>query len=153
VICGLKPPIRITDRPLHFLPTLRTNIAPRLQLGVVLAAMLMLVATGCRKNESAKAPEPAPVVATAATPSNVGGPVPQPLPTPATPQTIAPPSSGNVDETLTQLTRELHRTMIGRKLSGSFEEFVAVRNLQVPPPPPGKKYAISKQWRVILVDQ
>jgi hypothetical protein len=43
--------------------------------------------------------------------------------------------------------------MIGRKLSGSFEEFVAIRQLDVPPPPSGKKYAISKQWRVILVDK
>ena len=153
MICGSKLPIRIADRPLHFLSTLPKDIAPQLQLGVTLVAMLLLVATGCRKNESAKAPEPAPVVETVAKQSNAGGPVPQPLPTPAAPQTIAPPSSGNVDETLTQLTRELHRTMIGRRLSGTFEEFVAVRNLQVPPPPPGKKYAISKQWRVILVDQ
>jgi len=112
---------------------------------------MLLLATGCRKDEGAKAPAPA--VQIEAQQSNMGGPVPQPSPRPTNPQTIAPPSSGNVDETLAQLTRELHRTMIGRKLSGSFEEFVAVRNLQVPPPPPGKKYAISKQWRVILVDQ
>jgi len=129
------------------------NIGSRLQFGVtLLSVMLLLVATGCRKAEVAKAPAPAPAVVEAQK-SNAGGPVPQPLPTPTSPQTIVSPSNGNVDDTLTQLTRELHRTMIGRKLSGSFEEFVAIRNLQVPPPPPGKKYAISKQWRVILVDQ
>ena len=70
--------------------------------------------------------------------------------TPATPEKIG--NSTNMDATLAELTRELHRTMMGRKLSGSFEEFVKIRNLQVPPPPPGKKYAITKQWRVVLVD-
>jgi hypothetical protein len=78
---------------------------------------------------------------------------PGPLPTPAAPQTLPTADANNVDATLAQLTRELHRTMIGRKLSGSFEEFVTIRNLTVPPPPPGKKYAISKQWRVVLVDK
>ena len=152
MICRSKHPIRIACRPPLFLPALRMDIGPRLQPGVVLAvAMLLLVATGCRKEEVAKAP--APGVEIVAQQTNMGAPVPQPLPTPSAPQVIAPPSSGNVDETLAQLTRELRRTMIGRKLSGSFEEFVAIRNLQVPPPPPGKKYAISKQWRVILVDQ
>ncbi len=71
-------------------------------------------------------------------------------PSPAIPEKIA--DTNNMDAILAELTRELHRTMIGRRLSGSFEEFVAVRNLKVPPPPSGKKYAISKQWRVILVD-
>ncbi len=119
--------------------------------GAILGVVLVLTTIGCKKSEPVKGPPPATEVATQQ--SNVAGPVPQPLPTPATQQTIAPPASGNVDDTLAQLTRELHRTMIGRKLSGSFEEFVAIRNLKVPPPPPGKKYAISKQWRVVLVDQ
>jgi hypothetical protein len=147
VICGSKLRIRIARRPLLLFRAPLTNIGPQLQ---ILSAAILLLVTGCRK-EAATAPSPA--VQIVAQQSNMGGPVPQPLPTPTSPKTIAPPSSGNVDETLAQLTRELHRTMIGRKLSGSFEEFVAVRNLQVPPPPPGKKYAISKQWRVILVDQ
>jgi hypothetical protein len=79
----------------------------------------------------------------------------QPLPpeanaVPVTPQVIS--DDGDVQATLTRLTRELHRAMAGRRLSGSWDEFVAVRNLQVPPPPAGKRYAISKQWKVVLVD-
>lgn len=58
-----------------------------------------------------------------------------------------------MDATLAELTRELHRTMIGRRLNRNFEEFVALRNLQAPPPPPGKKYAIDQRWKVILVDK
>ena len=61
--------------------------------------------------------------------------------------------SPEVDATLVNLTRELRRTMPGHKLSGSFEEFAAIRSdLTVPPPPPGKKYAINKKWKVVLVD-
>jgi hypothetical protein len=56
-------------------------------------------------------------------------------------------------ETLSQLTTELHHTMVGRKLNRNFDEFVALRHLDVPPPPTGKKYAISENWKVILVDQ
>ena len=54
---------------------------------------------------------------------------------------------------LTQLTRELHHTMVGRKLNRDFDEFVAISKLEVPPPPPGKKYAINQQWKVILADK
>jgi hypothetical protein len=58
-----------------------------------------------------------------------------------------------VDARLIQLTRELHHTMVGRKLNRDFDEFVALSKLEVPPPPPGKKYAISEKWKVILVNK
>jgi hypothetical protein len=58
-----------------------------------------------------------------------------------------------VAETLVNLTRELHHTMPGRKLNRNFDEFVALRHLEVPPPPAGKKYAINEQWKVVLVDR
>jgi hypothetical protein len=111
--------------------------------------LLLMVMAGCGKKQTPGAANP--VLDTnvaAASPSTA----PAPMQTPAVPQTLAVPDNANIDATLAELTRELHRTMIGRKLSGSFEEFVAIRNLKVPPPPPGKKYAISKQWRVVLVD-
>ena len=73
------------------------------------------------------------------------------MPPPAAPQTIAD-EGDDVPATLAKLTRLLHHAMVGRRLSGDFDEFVRVSNLTVPPPPPGKKYAISKQWKVILVD-
>lgn len=56
-------------------------------------------------------------------------------------------------ETLSQLTHQLRRTMVHKKLTGTFEDFEAARSdLTIPPPPPGKKYAISKKWTVVLVD-
>jgi hypothetical protein len=54
---------------------------------------------------------------------------------------------------LTGLTRELHHAMVGRKLNRDFDEFVAVSKIEVPPPPPGKKYAIDEKWKVILVNK
>jgi hypothetical protein len=57
-----------------------------------------------------------------------------------------------VQATLNHLTHELRRTMVGNKLSGNFDEFVALRHLDVPPPPAGKKYAINNKWKVVLVN-
>src|ERR1700761_1871766 len=47
-------------------------------------------------------------------------------------------ASATTDDTqlnarLSQLTHELHRTMVGRKLNRDFDEFVALRKLEVPP--------------------
>jgi hypothetical protein len=128
------------------------NLRLKLRNPAIVAALLVVGVwlAGCKKhdagantNSSLQTPNAAPQEVST---------VPAPLPTPATPVSIAPPENGNVDATLAELTRELRKTMIRRRLSGSFEEFVAVRNLTVPAPPAGKKYAISKQWRVILVD-
>jgi len=58
-----------------------------------------------------------------------------------------------LDARLAQLTRDLHHTMAGRKINRDFGEFVALANLDVPPPPPGKKYSINEKWKVVLVDQ
>jgi hypothetical protein len=62
------------------------------------------------------------------------------------------PSDPQLAANLADLSRELRRAMPSHHLSGSFEEFVAVSHLDVPPPPPGQKYAISKRWKVIVVD-
>src|ERR1700677_1370851 len=66
----------------------------------------------------------------------------------------SPDLSPDVQSTLAELTHELRRTMMHERLSGSFDEFAAANpELQIPPSPEGKKYAISKQWKVVLVDQ
>ena len=62
------------------------------------------------------------------------------------------PSDPQVAGNLANLSQELRHAMPRTHLSGSFEEFVSVCHLEVPPPPPGEKYAISKKWKVILVD-
>ena len=66
---------------------------------------------------------------------------------------VATNNDPEMEARLTQLTRELHHTMVGRKLNRDFDEFIALSKLEVPPPPPGKKYAINQQWKVILVDK
>jgi hypothetical protein len=113
----------------------------------VLAALAFAAGAGCKKSDSA-----APAT-TAVADNQPQSTAPGPAPTPATPVIVTPAEDGNIQATLAQLTRELHRTMIGRRLSGNFEEFVAIRNLSVPPPPPGKKYIITKKWRVDLADK
>ena len=55
---------------------------------------------------------------------------------------------------LAQLTRDLKRWIISSKeRPASFEEYVTKSNAKIPPPPSGKKFAISKEMRVILVDR
>jgi len=114
----------------------------------VIIALALAIGAGCRKSDSSASSAMA-----SAAENQPQSTAPGPAPTPATPVVVAAPDDGNVQATLAQLTRELHRTMIGRRLSGSFEEFVTIRNLAVPPPPPGKKYIITKQWRVDLADK
>ena len=68
-------------------------------------------------------------------------------------ETSSAPLSPEVEATLGQLNQELRRSMLHHHLTGRFDEFAALRpDLQIPPPPAGKKYAISKNWKVILVD-
>ena len=125
----------------------------------LLLSGLLLVSAGCSKKETpasvATSPTPdtvassAPATAAASPGNTPRNTEPGPAPTPAN---AIPITGTNTDSVLAQLTHELHRAMIRRKLSGSFEEFVAISHVEVPPPPAGKKYAISKQWRVVLVN-
>jgi hypothetical protein len=58
------------------------------------------------------------------------------------------------DEALAELTREVRRWIVATKQRPtSFEDFVANAKITVPPPPPGKKYELSKEMRVILVNR
>jgi hypothetical protein len=58
------------------------------------------------------------------------------------------------DEALAELTREVRRYIVATKQRpGSFEDFVANAKITVPPPPPGKKYELSKEMRVVLVNR
>jgi len=57
-------------------------------------------------------------------------------------------------EELAELTRELKKYVISTKeRPASFEDFAAKTKVTVPPAPAGKKFAISKEMRVVLVDQ
>jgi len=64
---------------------------------------------------------------------------------------LAPPDD-QVAANLANLSRELRRAMPHYHLTKNFDEFVALTHLDVPPPPPGEKYAINLRWKVILVE-
>lgn len=78
----------------------------------------------------------------------------------------APPSGGmatqgtpvvvdtNAGVDLTELSREVKRWMVAnQKVPSSFEDFAAKSKVAIPPAPAGKKYALSKEMRVVLVDR
>ena len=69
-------------------------------------------------------------------------------------QVVAPGMNAAVPVNLTQLTgaMRLWRMMNGHTPT-NFEEFAAKPNIQIPPPPPGKKYAIDRKLHVILVNR
>ena|SRR5690348_10572038 len=108
-------------------------------LGLCLLLAAGIIA-GCKKSE--------PPVPTADA-QGVGEAVPSPrgtdFPTSAAPAvTIAP--SANTETTLQELSLELRRYVVRtHKIPKTFEEFAANSNVQFPPPPAGKKYAIEGQ--------
>jgi len=67
----------------------------------------------------------------------------------------APPvTDTNSGVDLAQLTRDLKRWIVSTKeRPGTFEDYAAKAKVNVPPAPAGKKFAISKEMRVILVDR
>ena len=122
----------------------------------VLCALLLLatLAGGCKKHgpgpsaggSSSAAPpdQSAPAAASVRSP---GAPVPMPY----TPATIAPPEDNDMSATLNQLSRELRKYVVStRSVPKDFEEFVAKSQVQIPPPPAGKKYVIQNH-AVVLV--
>ena len=73
---------------------------------------------------------------------------------------LAPPRAvTNVSEAapegpnLAELNRQLRRWIVSnRRPPKSFEDFAANTTYQIPPPPPGKKYAIDRKMHVLLVN-
>jgi hypothetical protein len=102
------------------------------------------IAAGCKKSEPA-VPTADAQGAEQAVPSPRGTDFPTSAP-PAV--TIAP--SADTQETLQQLSLELRRYVVRtHKIPKTFEEFAANSNVQFPPPPAGKKYAIEGQAVVL----
>lgn len=141
-ICRTRCKMNITSNSAG--PNVITSPVFRFLVCLVPAIVLIFFAAGCGKKSNATDP-----AQSSATQQSTA---PGPAPTPAERVAIPPAENGDINATLAQLTKELRRTMVGRRLNRNFDEFVALRNLQVPPPPPGKKYAISQQWKVILVN-
>ncbi|MEY2427916.1 MAG: hypothetical protein QOJ40_801 [Verrucomicrobiota bacterium] len=66
---------------------------------------------------------------------------------------VVVPDTGDVNKTLGALSLELRKYVARtRKIPRTFEEFQIQSNLQAPPAPAGKKYAIQNQ-AIVLVTQ
>lgn len=120
----------------------------RLMADLCLAAFLttILLAVGCKKNEPAPvAAEPPPVAETNPTPALA----PPAQPAASAPVVVASSPDGGAD------LKQLNHAYIGwivqnRRRPKSFEEYVTLSGVQVPPAPAGKKYVIDKNGYINL---
>lgn len=98
-------------------------------------AFLALVTAGCDKNS--EAPTSTTTQASTATSSN-------------------PPIITAEGETidLAQMSRDVRRWILkNQRPPKDFDDYAATAQVKLPQPPPGKKFAITKQMNVILVDR
>lgn len=117
---------------------------------VILALLSALLAVGCKKQDSglgAKGAAPGQLPEPTAPPSPRGsGPIADAATNPAV---IA--DTGDVNATVQRLTAELRDYVVRtRSVPRNFEEFAAKSQLQFPPAPAGKKYAIEGQVVVLV---
>jgi uncharacterized lipoprotein YmbA len=110
---------------------------------------LALVMTGCGGEPEATPPPP--------TGSNAAPDVSQYAPKPdaqVQPQKLDLPADANADAVLAELNYQLKRWIVSnQRRPANFEEFVNSAQIQVPPPPPGKKYEMGPQVKIVLVDR
>jgi hypothetical protein len=116
-------------------------------LRCLLSIMFMLGLSGCGKNETldSKSLEPhAPVPQQPILTSTNSNPAPIP----------ALATASDLDAFLIQLTREVRKWIVRhQRPPQNFEEFVASAQVQIPSAPTGKKFALDKQMRVIVVNR
>jgi hypothetical protein len=122
---------------------------------IALAVSLLAATTaGCKKD----VPLSVAATQTNATPSDSAA-APPPTPPVHGPGQMpaAPPGppvvsdDGGVNAVLTQLSLELRKYVVRtRSIPKTYEEFAAKSNVQAPPPPAGKKYAIENQAIVLV---
>lgn len=115
---------------------------------LALALAIPLLATGCSKKNDTSA-------------TNVPAPPPPDASTAAAPATPAPAatstlSSNTATNALPDL-RPLNQALLGwiiqnRRHPANFEEFAASANIQIPPPPAGKKYILNGRGLISLVN-
>jgi hypothetical protein len=74
------------------------------------------------------------------------------MPSPSTNAEAAAAAAGQPD--LAELDRSLLRWLVGhRRPPKNFEEFATTSGANIPPPPVGKKYVITKKMHIELVDR
>ena len=103
---------------------------------------MVFLTVGCKKDQTAaSAPDPNPASFSPHGPGTATN--------AAAGATVA--DAGDVNANLKNLALELRRFVVRtRTVPKNFEDFVAKAKIEVPPPPPGKKYAIKGQ-EIVLV--
>ena len=113
----------------------------------IMAAAFLL--TGCGKKQEPA--QPAVQTNTSVPSSQLGIPT---TPTPVVVVTSPSITNTNKEPNLDGLSYAVHAWITGyHRVPKDFEEFAATANCQIPPPPPGKKYALGAKHHVILVDR
>ena len=118
--------------------------------GLVCANALLVA--GCSKQSQSQAPS-------ASTPPDANASQSAP------PATVSTPPDVNASQSVPAATvtngqpdlRPLNQALLGwviqnRRRPANFEEFAASANIQIPPPPPGKKYVINSHGLINLVN-
>lgn len=117
---------------------------------VLLGLLMTALAVGCGKHGPAPAADAnASNLAASAdkAPESPRGPIPMSN----APTTTVVPDSGDIDATLHKLSLELRKyVMRTRSVPKNFEEFAGKSQIQAPPAPAGKKYAIQGQLVVLV---
>jgi hypothetical protein len=120
---------------------------PRPQIAFILV-LTLLFGAGCHKKPAAAVSAPLQTNDTVADSAQTAAPIPVPLAQPPDAANQAAPAN------VRDLQKEVYKWVFqNKRRPASFEEFAASSNIQIPPPPPGKKYAFDHQLRVILVDR
>ncbi len=134
------------------------------QARVIYLALVLgtaLFATGCGKSKAPATPTPpAPAPSAQQADTNQAEASQAAVNTPpAPPEMPAPPTvttnaAANAAPDLGQMQRALGRWLVSnRRTPANFEEFAATAGITIPPPPPGKKYIITKRMQIQLVDR
>ncbi len=141
--------IELKTRQCHVLKLLDLVALNRRTSRSVLALTLAWGLAGCSKNNN----PPQPSQATSNPPATVVTTNLPPL-TPPAAVTMPAPVAANGEVDLPELNRDLRRWIVShRQAPKSFEEFAATAGVNIPPPPPGKKYVLTKEMHIQLVNQ
>ena len=124
-------------------------------LMLVLGTAIFVAGCGKGKNAEPAATTAAPLSATQENTSSPTAPSPAAANPVADPQ--PPPAVVITDNAGAPVLQQLNRALIqfkfrNHRVPSSFEDFADNGNIQVPPPPAGKKYAIDGRGIIVLVD-